>query len=179
MSKQTRFFIEVRIFLIFAAVVLSYFVAERMGFADLAFVNAFMALMALSPALCLNMTPYGHGVSGRMHIMSMPVSIALYYFLILSLLILVGTDSGTLLPETNARLRSLSYSIFFGWFAGVVDWYLLSYKETYYFSEYLERAKLKRRGLPDTEIDMLIEKNKQKGAFGPPRKIPDDKGGMA
>lgn len=176
MSKQTKFFIGVRVFLIFFAMGLSYFVAIRMGFADLAFVNAFMTLMAVSPALCLNMTPFGHGVSGRMHILSMPVSVALYYFIVLSLLLLIGTDSGALLPETNARLRSLSYAMFFGWLAGIVDWYFLSYRATYYFSEYFERMKLKRRGLPESEIERLIEREREKGAFGPLRKIPDVKG---
>ncbi|MDE1925505.1 MAG: hypothetical protein KGH79_05045 [Patescibacteria group bacterium] len=118
--------------------------------------------------LSSNLMPTGHGVGGKRHVLGMPIALFAGYLVVLALALFIGlVNDPMLLSVTNANFRVLGLSICYGWAAALVDWYVFSYSDTYYVSEYAARMMLKERGASKEEIERVLAELRTKGILRP------------
>jgi hypothetical protein len=111
---------------------------------------------AASKLILSNLMPVGHGVNGKRHFLGMPLLLFSGYFLILAFILpLVFIQGPNLLPLTIANCRVLGIALLSGWTAALIDWYMCSSRDTYFFSEMDHRRILKARG----HSEDVVEKN--------------------
>jgi hypothetical protein len=127
-----------------------------------------LAGFAASQLIRTNLMPMGHGVNGKKHIIGMPIVLFVIYLAILALALSIGlVNDPMLLSVTNTNLRVAGLSICYGWAAALIDWYALSYEDTYYASEYAARGVLEARGASKEETEKVLAELRAKGILRP------------
>lgn len=160
-SAKTVF--AVKMLFVFVACVAAFITSMETEFQDFAFASGIIAFNISGLLINKNMGAAGHGVNDSRHIASMPIPIFFFYLAVLALVV-----SLSIADEEAPFLRMFALSGFFGWVTRFVDWYAISYGDTFYVSEHYTRSTLKTQGLSDVEINWRIENFRQKGFFRPP-----------
>ncbi len=58
--------------------------------------------------------------------LGMPVLMVVIHFILLFLIVFIGTPSDQLQEVVNLRFRAFSFALFLGWITGILHWYLFS-----------------------------------------------------
>jgi hypothetical protein len=116
--------------------------------------------------MLVNRMVYAHGVDGKAKLFGMPLPLFIFYLLTLVISLYIGIGLNDHIGLFHA-LRLLSPSIIIGWVAGLLDWYLFSSRETYYYSEATERANMTAEGINERDIETVIQVFRDDGLFDP------------
>ncbi len=170
-EKSSESIWAAKLIFVLGAGLVAYLTSIAEGAYNMALMNVLAAVFVGGGLIRTNMSISGHGVNGSRHILRMPILLLVIYISVVILLCGLGSVAVTvdaiLLPETLANVKTFPLAVFFGWLAGVLDWYSVSYEMTYYESEYEYRHDLLSRGLTMDEVHFMARDARQKGVFGP------------
>ena len=119
----------------------------------------------------VNQTIKGHGIYRRKYFLQMPRPYVVNYVLILFIIIGVGwgfqADGTEIATKLEEVMNWLGWSALIGWFVGILQWYLVAGRMTYYLNEMQIRQSMEEDGLPDDVVDKRIERLRRAGMLRP------------
>jgi hypothetical protein len=123
----------------------------------------FVAGLVGSKLAYANRLPRGHGVrANSRHILGMPPILFVGYVLILGGVVYLGR-----FRDFSPFFGVLSLCFFYGWAAGILDWYVFSRVETYYFSAVAISKDMLKKGRSIEEVLDRIEAFRRAGLLAP------------
>lgn len=137
------------------------------GFPAMAWLSLMATGFVVSKLLLTNMMSMGHGVNGSRHVLGMTIFLFGAYLVILVAILVLAVPVASFDPGTNANLKVLGFALFYGWVAGLIDWYAESSRLTHYHTEYGFRVAMKANGYSKERTEKEIDQLRKEGLLAP------------